>query len=613
VDFYKASFMRKRDGVVAQTMSFTSTGFSDALASIFYHNPTTLAADRILVGIDRTGLIKKRVSGSANWTNITPKDAYTGNYFDINAVTFNNKLFVAGNTAENRLQVYDGTTWSRVGLATPAAPTVANDGGGGTYAAVIRYYKVVYLVIDGAGKVIRRSEPSAAQSFTPSGANTAAVVTKPASISESETHWAIYGSPDGGNYVQLVQQVVGTTTYSDTTVPSLYIGTAIPVAGTFTCPPSAKYMVVDQAGIVMGGAWETATGSAMAPSDKRVWWTGTFGATDQGDDERITNTNLIKNYLDVDAPITGIGGPYNGIIYVFSLDSCYKLVGTSNAATRYLRHKADGVKGCISHKSIVMAQDEFGSPAMYWLSKEGPFRISQAGQQDLSENVKDIWDTINLDASGTICHGLYWPDRKQIWWWVAGTGATIPTILIKFDTRLGRVVESGKVHGGWSKDSGSVAAANCSVMASSDLANMVALNYPYIGQDGVPASLVKCGTGAVDIGGNIPGAYIESHHYSPWGVSAFGGIYTDPTLLAEASLGGATIGLEVRQDFKSQNNIKSTGTIKVALETHKVGRFQNLRVTGASSIQFVLGETASTSAAWTLNRLLVPVTYEGDL
>src|SRR5690606_5003066 len=101
--------------------------------------------------------------------------------------------------------------------------------------------------VQSVGTTLRRSEPSASQSFTPSGSGTAARVTKPATISEGETHWEIEASTDNVNFYVIATQAVGTTTYNDSADPDTYSDNPLSEdIGDYTLLWSAKFLSVDE-------------------------------------------------------------------------------------------------------------------------------------------------------------------------------------------------------------------------------------------------------------------------------------------------------------------------------------------------------------------------------
>jgi len=362
--------------------------------------------------------------------------------------------------------------------------------------------------------VVRRSELSSKVSFTPSGAGTAARVTKSAAISEGETHWELYVSVDDNLYFYLTRTAVGTTTYDDSADPFSASGNApAPLAGAHTVPVSAKYLLVDGNRLLLAGAWETSTAFTS-----RVWFTPRLGTGDSvnssfaGDDESIPDTVEQENWIDLDEKdgdaITGLGGPFEGMPIVFKYRHIWGLRPTGSLIAPYQPIIISKVVGSIRQQSVVMAEDENGSPAIYFLSHRGPYRFGTRGLQYMGEDVKDIWfgdedrefDAVNLDASTVSCFGVHHSDKHQIWWWVAQGSTNTPDRILVFDTRLGEPDEDNQVRGGFTTFLGTPAEARCGVMFSNTLgASMSTDLKPYIGTSST-ATLTRGDSGLLDRG-----------------------------------------------------------------------------------------------------------------
>lgn len=611
VDWFRSTFARKRNG--ATSISLTGgTAQTGVISFLTSHVPSDDQTLREFWSIDDAATPRvKRMAGSSSWADVTLTDAITNSVPQANSCSFNGKLFFCYNSAENRLHVWDPTdaTIRRSGLATPAAATVANTGGG-TYAATLRYYKVAYGTL--TGSTIRvRSNLSASVSFTPSGAGTAARVTKPAAISEGETHWLLYGSSDDSNYVLLATTVVGTTTYDDSATPSLYTGTAAPDPNAFTPWPSVKWLVPDDRYIVGGGAWETSAGSsgAMTPSTRRIWWSSALGATDQGDDERVSNTSSIKNYTDIAESPIAAAVPQQGSIFVWSYNGMWKMVGTGNANAPYLTFRITGAKGNIDHKSVVSAEDENGEACTYWWSPQGPCRVGVGGRYTLVEDISDLQDLINLSATGASCHGVYHRDKHQIWWWIATSGSNDPNIRVVFDTQLGRVVEAGKVRMGWAQHTGGSAAARCSAMMSVTLGAAMSRDLkPYIGRS-TGTSIWKCDT-STDDNGTAFQAYVITRPYTPYGLGQKSGGVIDAKLTAVRG-SAVSIAMTVLKDFSDDVYPVETTLIDLQAGTHV---FADMRAqfANAECIQFQIGDAAAVSNNWNLDAISIPTADHGS-
>jgi hypothetical protein len=610
VDFFESSLARKRGG--ASSISLTGgTAQTGQISALFSHVPSDNQSNREMWSVDDQATPRfKRLVGGTSWADVTVGDAVSSKPWDMDAVSFDGKLFLFYDSTVNRLHCWDPADAKvrRVGLKKPAAATVANTGAG-TYAAVIRYYKVRYTV-QVSSITVRESELSDVVSFTPSGSGTHARITKPASISEDETHWEVYGSADNSNFFLLATTVVGTTTYDDSATPSTYSGTVAPDINSRVPPPSSKFGVADVSVLVMAGAWETAAGDSMVPKDNRFWWTVSLGSTDTGDSERISNTSDVKNYADVDEPITGLGGTINSAIYIFSYGGLWKAINTGIPESLYVVFRVAGGLGCIRHQTIVLAEDEDGDACIYWLSNVGPVRLGKDGQQRCHEDIDDIWRTVNLSATTVVAHGVPYPSLHQIWWWVATGASNEPDTKIVFDTRLGRVIEVEKsVRRGWAKHDGLSAAARCSCLMSNTLGATMSRDLkPHIGRS-TGTAIWKCDTGTDDAGTAFQ-AYIKSKPYTPWGLGRLGGMVDEAVLIAKSGT-DVTIQLTIDRDMGAETLPFTCLLTPVGSETRVFRQFEGSRVAEANSIQFTLGDSAAVSNAWNLDALIVPVADEG--
>lgn len=450
VEWYQSPMPRQRKGALLEdTTGFAPAGTYEAL---FKHTPQGTAGETgvELWALTSTPTLGRGIAGPT-WASVSIGDTMS-NPEDAQAVSFHNKLYLAYNSNVDRLHVWDGTSVRRTGVSQPAAPTVANTGAG-AYAATLRYYKVSYIELSGS-TIVRRSLLSSAVSFTPSGAGTAARVTKPAAVSEGETHWELWGSSDGSNYYRLATTAVGTTTYDDSAAPSSYSsGTLAPAEGDYTVPPSARYLMVHQNRLLLARSWET-TGY-----DSRIWWTPILGETGEGDDERVP----IANSLDVDpglyGPITGFGMALGDPV-VFKSTALYKLVPTGDASAPYQVLRLSDTIGCLHQRSVVQGVDENGAPCVYWLSRRGPYRYGVQGIQYLGHDIEALWDNWVSTTGERRGHGVFYTQRNQVWWWFQQTGESTPDTTVVFHTQYGRSA-GGDVRGGWTRYTNLAAKCSC--------------------------------------------------------------------------------------------------------------------------------------------------------
>ena len=488
---YDSGLGTKRGG----TTSVTITGVTapiNAMAS-FIPGQDVTASELFVVDSSATTKIL-RCAGGATFSNLTLTDNVASSPTSWNAVTLNGKLYMAYDTTVNRLHVFDPsqstTTVRRAGLGTPAAPTVANGGGGGAYAAVIRYYRVAYTVQSG-GVTLYRSLLSPSVSFTPSGANANATVTKPASISEGETHWELYGSADGVTFYLLATTVVGTTTYADTAAPSSYAsGQAMPTEGANTPFPSVKFLATDGVRLLGFGVWESTAGDSLAPKNGRVYFGPVLDSSltpyAVQDDERINNTTTLQGFIDIsrnaNAEDRGITPrPVNGNFFAFQSNGVYAVIPTDSPIQPFRREAIDPDIGCTNHKAIVVATDHRGLTAAYFLDPvKGPYTVGGPyGLRWCGKDVADIWATVNL--AGTMW-GVWYPDRLQVIFAVPTGAATDPNMMLVLDVSEQRPDEHGDLRGGWTVYDSNFANSRCGVMFNSTLASpRPRTKVPYVG------------------------------------------------------------------------------------------------------------------------------------
>jgi hypothetical protein len=615
VELYRTSFARKRNGASNLMSSTTGEAFTGVISAMGRHVAGSSQAAAELWAVDNAATpVVQRLTGGTVWTSPTVNDAFTPAADTVGIVfcSFKGKLFIAGNTAQDRLHVWDPTDAQvrRTGLATPAAPTVANTGAG-AYPAVLRYYKVRYVKKSGTTYLLA-SELSATVSFTPSGGGTAARVTKPAAISEGETHWQLYASADNNLYFQIAETAVGTTTYDDSATPSAYTGEAPPLVGTHTNWTSVKYLLSANDHLLGAGGWET---GAMT---SRVWWSGVTNQTGIGDDESVIQTTAVSNYADLGentgSVITGLGGPINDRVLVFKFDETWQLIPTGQDNPFYRPALISPSVGCVRHHSIIMGEDAAGRPCVYWLSAQGPYRYGADGLQFIGEDVSDHFETFNLDAATVSCHGLWHADKKQVWWWIAVIDGASPTIKLVFDARIGKAYEAGRVTDGWVKHDGASASALCSVMFSTTIgASMSIAQKPYAGYSGANGMILKCDDpNAQDepySGGFLQyqaSVTLPTRHWAGLSKRCLVGC---PAVLGDVS--GATLTVSLAADYDSGFGLARTGTVTMSAllsgGTRTLKQVESAEFgDSATAIAIKIGDAAAATQSWVIDALVVP-------
>lgn len=609
VDWYDGLLGRKRGGADAVTET-GGTAFSSGMQSLFRHVPGAVETAAEFWGIDGAATpIVKRMTGGTSFADVTVGDAIATKPQDVMAASLNGKLFLAYDSSVDRLHAYDPSLGSpsvrRVGLAASSAPSAADGGGAGGYAATIRYYKQDTIQLDGS-RIVRRSELSSGVSFTPSGANANATVTRGTFPGEGETHWRVWGSADNTTFYNISGNIaIGTTTYADTAAPSSYsANTAQETTGTFTLPPSAKYILTDGNRLLMAGGWESGA------KNSRVYFTPVLGSSDQGDDERTRNTTTQKDYVDLNENdggfITALGGPVAGSPYALKYRQVWKLVPTGDVSTPYIPRKLRDDIGCVAQKTVAIGEDEAGRACLYFLSHRGPYRIGTNGIQYLGRDNEDIWSTMNLGASTVVAHSVYHTDKHQWWVWIATGSANDPDVKMCFDVLLGIPDANNRVRGGWSKHTSSSAAARCSAMMSTTLGATMSRDLkPYIGRASGTA-IWKCDTSTTNDAGTNFQAYVKTRpvtQASPLGMNVAIG---QASLIAKAA-SGVTITQTIDRDFGLETVTATVLLTAAGSETRVFRKIEGSDMAGAGILQLQWGDSAAASNAWTLDAVVAPM------
>lgn len=226
IEFFASMCGERRGGSVS--LSLTSSGLTVEslichLSQWFPTNVPTLPEYIAIAATPGVTVSAARRDTGGTWHVLTPSDAIdtaAPGIYGIVTQALDANNFIAYKSSADRLHLVDtSANWRRAGLSQPSAPTAANQGAVTPGYTSTRYFRVRYTVMSGS-TVLRRSEPSAVLTFVPSGTAAAARVTKPASISEGETHWELEASGDNANWYRIATTVVGTTTYDDYTASS---------------------------------------------------------------------------------------------------------------------------------------------------------------------------------------------------------------------------------------------------------------------------------------------------------------------------------------------------------------------------------------------------------
>lgn len=530
----------------------------------------------------------------ATWFPVIPVDTPWDTYpvvYQVRSYSLHGKQFVAYKSDVDRLHVWDGETFRRVGLAAPiAAPTAVDTGGAGTFADD-RFYRVRFIEFD-SDVILRRSEPSEELTFTPSGSNTGAIVTRPALVNEGENYWELEASNGDGNWYIIATTPIGTTTATDTTQPSTdYADFELSAdIGDYDLIPSVRLIKGDEDRLVFGGSFED------SKKDSRLSWTPPGAATGVGNDERSPLDT--DNYLDLDwqegGGLTDMSTPINGSFYVFKWQRIYKAQRSgirTRAYNAYLLHPQNGaIPG-----SVVNGVDEYGRSAVYFIDpNQGPMRIGSAGLQPL-KNLRGTWRRMNTASEKVICHGVFYPDKCQVRWWIPVDGAVGPTLEVILQCDLVRSQADGTKRG-WTIATGGIARCNASTTFPEAVTNELGstqLSYrPYTitgGDDTV--KILRCDIGNDDDGEEykahiISKPFIRKGLLNQWGAM-------EGALMASAN-DDPDIQLAVRliRDFGRETTADKvvTNFLPVSDEDPVIKVFDNLSMSESKTIQIEFEE-----------------------
>jgi hypothetical protein len=627
VEWTTTRFAQRRQGGVNSIHATEPWGTSHTLLTLMRHTPTADEGTAEMWGVSNASPpVMARMAAGNQFSAVTVSDGWTDTSATlINGVSLNGKFFIAGNTAVDRLHVWTGTTLRRVGLATPAAPTVANTGAG-TYAATIRYYKVQWY--NNSLTPETWSELSPSVSFTPSGAGTAARVTQPSLPGEGETHWVLWASPDNVNFYFIANAVIATTTIDDTTVPSGYSAVAAAQAGRpsdadyYTPPISAKYLLADEDRLILLGSWETAS---MASA---VMWTPVNGSTPANftvaDDERVPSTNRLDLDRSDGGGITG-GGIVDGVIYVFKLSHIYRLVRTGNADLPYRGVPVTKSLGALSHKSIVLGEDDAGNACLYFWSLRGPYRLSvEGGLEYLGRDIETGVSALNTTAPTILIFGVWHGTKRQVQWWLTTSGSTFPDRKYVLHVRHAKRDEHREVRGGWALHTEGASTCTAAVMFANTLGATMSLDLkPYCAQvhvSGLPdGPVIKYDAdGTTTDRGALQSTYIarvKPGAFQPGGPGMKGGI-TQTYVRGTPSNRTLTIDA-IRDDGAETRSATVTmpapGSPAVSRALVKVEG--DALAADAMYVELVLDDDVSpaSSAAWAVDALGVRVRTEGPI
>lgn len=614
VEFNFSMLGERRKGTSAITLG-ANIANKDRVTFGIRHLPTTdeTAAQLWLLGMADAGPSLQLSYKDTSWHDVTITDTPSTSGFDPyrwNAVSVHGKLFFAYNSAVDRLHVWDGTSFRKVGLAAPsAAPTGANDGGVGTFTG-LRYYRVRVVEVSGS-LVLRRSEPSDELSFTPNGNDTGITVTKPTLPGEGETHWELEASIDGTNFYRIARTIVATTTATDTQDYNTGYAQSFPLSediGDYSLPWSARYLTVDGDRLVFAGSHEDSSlGSTLG-------WSPVYNADGVGNDERYE--------LDTDPTLgldgfeggvcTGLSLASSGSFFFFKFNHIYKLVRTGQRERAYDVVPISKERGAL-HGSVVNGVDEFGRSCVYFLDPSvGPCRFGAGGLQWCSGDIRLTWEDINLDATKVVCSGIFDPQTRQVQWDVATGSSNIPVLGLTLQTDGMRSDEDG-THRGWATWDGNRTKALHKFLYADNIEANAARSRnlrPFNCLEGL--GLVHlCDTGVTDNNVAFTATIVSKPYVLKTIMTQFGVM---AAMLMAKAVTGAVVLINVIRDFGAEESTprQVTMTATASEGTQVFRKMDDLFMSEARTVQFQFEDDPTNAGRWELNQLSLTQTEGGD-
>ena len=603
-DTYRTRLFRKRPGAAAPSIGSVFTG---VISSLIAHFPSNNPAAAELWGCDDASTpIIGRMAAASTFSAPTLKDnPASGAGPKVRGASYNGKLFLFYDSAVDRSHVYDPTLASpslrRIGLTTSSAPSAADDGGAGTYAATIRYYRQRTRIKNGS-VVVANSEPSASVSFTPNGNDTGVTVTRGTFPGESETHWVVEGSPDDITFYELSEIVIGTTTYLDQETVSSYSANDLsPVLGSYALVKSHKYGLAAFNRMLFMGCYETGSGNFQSA----VYYTPAKGSSDKADDERVPDTLFTRYRLDLGEGTggdgTGLAGPMYGAVWIFKYSAIKKIIPTGLASPVWEVIDVSSTSGAIEQECIAVGEDAQKQPAIYYLDAQlGPMVVGPVPPTPIGQGVQDLWSVddvpvVNLASTAKVGWVIDCKDTVLFSW--ATNSANDPTVIAEYTKRTGAwdVWDTG----------GKLRLSRCAVMFARTLgASMSRDKVPYFGYASANNTLHRGKTTDTDDAGTTFQALVKTRPYNfnngqPFRISRM-------VLIAKPA-SGVTLTVTVDADFGRETRaytVSLTATASESSATRIVREFE-IETTDATWVQIQVGDASAIANTWQIERIYV--------
>lgn len=613
VEFVGASLGSRRKGHSALTLPAFLTAYT-AVYKMHRHLPSSDESESelwVLAGTPGVGATLGYKSGST-WTEVSLIDTPATTEAALTQVRFqtlHGKLFIAYDSAVDRLHVWDGTSLRRAGLGTPAAAPTGANSGVGTFSGT-RYYRIRYTVQSG-GTTIRRSEPSAVLTHAPSGSGTGVTVTKPATISESETHWELEASLNNADFYRIATTAVGTATATDTTAFATgyaAAGTLSEDAGDYTVIPSVKFLAADQDRLLVGGSFED---EELA---SRVQWTPVQLDLGVGNDERLQSD--VDPFLDLDGfeggEMTGLIN--NGTVYASKWSHTYRIVRTNQLQPAYNAIPVSKTTGAVPG-SVVAGNDPAGNPAVFALDlRLGPIMMGVGGQIQVGQDIRPIWEgRTTSTAVNILARGVYYPNTRQVRYAYTEAGQTGTSSGLTLHVNEMQVTREGGRRGWVEFDGDAYTNVTDMILYADNVESGSARSTnlkPLVSRSGDADShhILLADDGTTDDGVAFAASIVSKPLLLGGGSTQFG--VTEGTLVATAAA-NTTVDVTLIRDFgKESNPVEDVSLAPEGSETHVIVDRDDLVMSESKAIQVKVADSDPSLGQWAAHQIVLSLRTE---
>jgi hypothetical protein len=206
-------------------------------------------------------------------------------------------------------------------------------------------------------------------------------------------------------------------------------------------------------------------------------------------------------------------------------------------------------------------------------------------------DINETWDTVNLDATLVVARGLFYPQKRQVKWWVSVDTGNIPTLQLNLQTDNMATDASG-VRKGWSIATGAVAEGLASCLFPDNIEAGVARTLtlkPLIGRStsGTTASILMLDTGTVDIATVYRGHVLTKPYMLTSILDRFGSM--TGAILATAA-NGISVFLRMIKDFGTDEKTVATQLDPDLLEDFVIKPLDDMGFSDLRAMQIEFGD-----------------------